>query len=103
LRKDIEDMTDRKAFVNVMEIKRPELDAYSRRRRSSLQLEKNVGFRRVMKKTMNVRWRRAHWNQGTYFGPAWGAQKSPRTEWMKKAGSRCKLTRRYRLWHGRKR
>src|SRR6185312_1176439 len=52
LRKDIEAMTDRKANVYVMEIKRPELDAQLVAEGVALQLEKKVGFRRVMKKTM---------------------------------------------------
>src|SRR5437879_3980625 len=55
LRKDISDMTDRKipeVALNVMEIKRPELDAQLVSEGVALQLEKNIGFRRVMKKTM---------------------------------------------------
>jgi small subunit ribosomal protein S3 len=52
LRKDIELMTDRKAFVNVMEIKRPELDAQLVAEGVAMQLEKMQGFRRVMKKTI---------------------------------------------------
>jgi len=52
LRKDIEAMTDRKAFVNVMEIKRPELDAQLVSEGIALQLERNIGFRRAMKKSI---------------------------------------------------
>src|SRR5688500_20198589 len=52
LRKDIEAMTDRKAFVNVMEIKRPELDSNLVAEGVALQLEKKMGFRRAMKKAL---------------------------------------------------
>src|SRR5438045_9533464 len=52
LRKDIEDMTDRKAFVNVMEIKRPELDPTLVAESVALSLQKNVGFLRPLKQAM---------------------------------------------------
>ena len=52
LRKDLEQMTDRKVDLNVMEIKRPELDAQLVAESVALQLEKKIGFRRAMKKAM---------------------------------------------------
>ncbi|MCX5778569.1 MAG: 30S ribosomal protein S3 [Elusimicrobia bacterium] len=52
LRADIEKMTTRKTFVNVMEIKRPELDAQLTADGIAMQLEKQVSFRRAMKRTI---------------------------------------------------
>ncbi len=45
-------MTTRKTFVNVMEIKRPELDAQLTADGIAMQLEKQVSFRRAMKRTI---------------------------------------------------
>ncbi|MGA2091568.1 MAG: 30S ribosomal protein S3 [Endomicrobiales bacterium] len=52
LRAEIEKMTSRKTFVNVMEIKRPELDAQLTADGIAMQLEKQVSFRRAMKRTI---------------------------------------------------
>lgn len=52
LRAEIEKMTGRKTFVNVMEIKRPELDAQLTADGIAMQLEKQVSFRRAMKRTI---------------------------------------------------
>lgn len=52
LRSDLEEITGRKTFVNVMEIKRPELDAQLVAEGIALQLEKQVSFRRAMKRSI---------------------------------------------------
>lgn len=52
LRNDIEEMTTRKTFVNVMEIKKPELDAQLVAEGIALQLEKQVSYRRAMKRSI---------------------------------------------------
>ena len=83
LRKDIEDMTDRKAFVNVMEIKRPELDAKLVADGVALQLEKNVGFRRVMKKTMERTMAAGALGIKVRISGRLGGAEIARTEWMK--------------------
>ncbi|MCA6070595.1 MAG: 30S ribosomal protein S3, partial [Endomicrobium sp.] len=48
LRKEIESMTAKKTFVNVMEIKRPEIDAQLVAEGIAFQLEKQIAFRRAM-------------------------------------------------------
>jgi len=83
LRKDIEDMTDRKVFVNVMEIKRPELDATLVAEGVALQLEKNVGFRRVMKKTMERTMAAGALGIKVRVSGRLGGAEIARTEWMK--------------------
>ena len=49
---EVEQMTGRKAFVNVMEIKRAEIDAQLAADGIAYQLEKQVAFRRAMKKVI---------------------------------------------------
>src|SRR4051812_37885998 len=83
LRKDIEAMTDRKAFVNVMEIKRPELDANLVAEGVALQLEKNIGFRRVMKKTMERTMAAGALGIKVRVSGRLGGAEIARVEWMK--------------------
>ncbi|MDR0956584.1 MAG: 30S ribosomal protein S3 [Endomicrobium sp.] len=52
LRKEIEFMTTKKTFVNVMEIKNPEIDAQLVAESIAFQLEKQIAFRRAMKKSI---------------------------------------------------
>jgi small subunit ribosomal protein S3 len=52
LRSEIEEITARKTFVNVMEIKRPELDAQLVAEGIALQLEKQVSYHRAMKRSI---------------------------------------------------
>jgi small subunit ribosomal protein S3 len=83
LRKDIEAMTDRKAFVNVMEIKRPEMDSTLVAQGVALQLEKNIGFRRVMKKTMERTMAAGALGIKVRISGRLGGAEIARTEWMK--------------------
>src|SRR5262249_49093655 len=83
VRKDIEDMTDRKAFVNVMEIKRPELDATLVAESVALQLEKNIGFRRAMKKAMERTMAAGALGVKVRVSGRLGGAEIARTEWMK--------------------
>ncbi len=52
LRKDLEKITGRHAAVNIIEIKRPEMDAALVAQGVAEQLEARVGFRRAMKKAV---------------------------------------------------
>jgi small subunit ribosomal protein S3 len=83
LRKDIEQMTDRKAFINVMEIKRPELDAQLVAEGVAAQLEKKVGFRRVMKKTMERTMAAGALGIKVRVSGRLGGAEIARVEWMK--------------------
>jgi len=83
LRKDIETMTDRKAFVNVMEIKRPELDAQLVAEGVAMQLEKQVGFRRAMKKAMERTMAAGALGVKVRVSGRLGGAEIARVEWMK--------------------
>lgn len=52
IRSQIENMTSRKTFINVMEIKDPELDARLVAEAIALQLEKRAAYRRAMRRAM---------------------------------------------------
>jgi len=52
IRKKVEDMTSRKTFINVMEIKDPELDARLVAEAIAMQLEKRIAHRRAMRRAM---------------------------------------------------
>jgi len=83
LRKDIEQMTDRKAFVNVMEIKRPELDAQLVAEGIAMQLEKNIGFRRAMKKAIERTMAAGALGIKVRVSGRLGGAEIARVEWMK--------------------
>ncbi len=52
IRTRIEELTQRKTFINVMEIKSPELDARLVAEAIALQLEKRIAYRRAMRRAM---------------------------------------------------
>jgi len=52
LRKQLEEMTGKQVAVNIVEIKKPELDAQLVAESVAQQLEKRVSFRRAMKQTV---------------------------------------------------
>ena len=54
LRKDLEKLTDHPVAVNIVEIKRPELDATLVAQNVAEQLEARVGFRRAMKRAVTT-------------------------------------------------
>jgi len=53
LRNDLEEMTDQKVFINIIPIKKPELDAQVVAEGIALQLEKKMPYRRVMKRAIS--------------------------------------------------
>ena len=52
LRKELESIIDRRARVNVQEIRQPELDAYLVARNVADQLERRIAFRRAIRQTL---------------------------------------------------
>lgn len=86
LLKDIAAITDRKmpdVKLNVMEIKRPELDAQLVAEGVAMQLEKQVGFRRVMKKTMERTMAAGALGIKVRVSGRLGGAEIARVEWMK--------------------
>ncbi|MCL2390462.1 MAG: 30S ribosomal protein S3 [Endomicrobia bacterium] len=83
LRKEIESMTARKTFVNVMEIKRPETDAQLAAEGIAFQLEKQIAFRRAMKKTMEKAMAAGAQGIKVMVSGRIGGAEIARTEWLK--------------------
>jgi len=52
LRKDLEKMTDKKVHLNIIEIKKPEMDAKLVAESIASQLERRIAFRRAMKQAI---------------------------------------------------
>lgn len=52
LKKDLESMTGKQMYINIQEIRRPELDAQLVAENIALQLERRIAFRRAMKKAV---------------------------------------------------
>lgn len=52
LRKTLEKMTDKKVHLNIIEIKKPELDAFLVAESVASQLERRIAFRRAMKQAV---------------------------------------------------
>jgi small subunit ribosomal protein S3 len=52
LKKDLETMTGKQMYINIQEIRRPELDAQLVAENIALQLERRIAFRRAMKKAV---------------------------------------------------
>jgi small subunit ribosomal protein S3 len=52
LKKELEDLTGKQIYINIMEIRKPEMDAQLVAENIALQLERRVAFRRAMKKSV---------------------------------------------------
>jgi small subunit ribosomal protein S3 len=83
LRAEIEEITQRKTFVNVMEIKRPELDAQLVAEGIAMQLEKQVSFRRAMKRAMEKTMQAGAQGSKIRASGRLGGAEIARREWMK--------------------
>ncbi|GAB1402559.1 30S ribosomal protein S3 [Elusimicrobiota bacterium] len=83
LRMEVEQMTQRKAFVNVMEIKKPEADAQLCADNIAYQLEKQIAFRRAMKKTIEKAMLAGAQGIKIMCAGRLGGAEIARTEWTK--------------------
>ena len=54
LKNDIQKMTNRQIFINILEIRKSEIDAQLVAENIAVQLEKRVAFRRAMKKRVSM-------------------------------------------------
>lgn len=52
LKKDLEVLTGKQVYINIMEVKKPEIEAQLVAENIALQLEKRIAFRRAMKKSV---------------------------------------------------
>ncbi|GHT43013.1 30S ribosomal protein S3 [Endomicrobiia bacterium] len=83
LRKEVESMTAKKAFISVMEIKRPEVDAQLAAENIAFQLERQISFRRAMKKTIEKAMVAGAKGIKVMVAGRLGGAEIARTEWLK--------------------
>jgi small subunit ribosomal protein S3 len=83
LKKEIESMTGKKTFINIMEIKKPELDAQLAAENIAFQLEKQIAFRRTMKKTIERAMIAGAQGVKVMVSGRLGGTEIARTEWLK--------------------
>lgn len=81
LRKTLEAMTGKQVAVNIVEIKKPELDAQLVAEGVAQQLEKRVSFRRAMKQTVGRTMRVGAQGIKISCGGRLGGAEIARTEW----------------------
>jgi small subunit ribosomal protein S3 len=81
LRKAIEAMTGKQVAVNIVEIKKPELDAQLVAENVAQQLEKRTSFRRAMKQTVGRTMRLGAQGIKISCGGRLGGAEIARTEW----------------------
>lgn len=83
LKKELAKLTDKEVFLNIQEIRKPELDAQLVAENVALQLERRIAFRRAMKKTVTTALKfGAKGIRVTCSGRLGGAEMS-RTEWYR--------------------
>ena len=83
IRVEVEQMTGRKTFVNVMEIKRPETDAQLAADNIAYQLEKQIAFRRAMKKVIEKAMAAGAGGIKVMCSGRLGGAEIARSEWLK--------------------
>jgi small subunit ribosomal protein S3 len=83
LKKDLAKLTDKEVFLNIQEIRKPELDAQLVAENVAMQLERRIAFRRAMKKSVTTALKfGAKGIRITCSGRLGGAEMS-RTEWYR--------------------
>ncbi|APG24189.1 MAG: 30S ribosomal protein S3 [Syntrophotalea acetylenica] len=83
LKKDLARLTDKEVFINIQEVRKPEVDAQLVSENVATQLERRVAFRRAMKKSVSMALKfGAQGIKITCSGRLGGAEMS-RTEWYR--------------------
>ena len=83
LKKELAKLTDKEVFINIQEVRKPEIDAQLVAENVALQLERRVAFRRAMKKSVSQSLKfGALGIKITCSGRLGGAEMS-RTEWYR--------------------
>ena len=89
LRKDISRITDSEVHLNIVEVRKPEIDATLVAEGVAQQLERRVAFRRAMKRAVQSAMRLGQKASGSTAAAAWAALKSPAANGTAKAVCRC--------------
>ncbi len=82
LKKVIQEMTKSEATVNVIEVKRPELDAQLVSESIAFQLEKNIAFRRALKRSIERTMQSGAGGIKVMIAGRLGGAEIARTEWL---------------------
>lgn len=82
LKKDVQDMTRSEVTINVIEVKRPELDARLVAESIAFQLEKQVAFRRAMKRAIERTMAAGAGGIKVMIAGRLGGAEIARTEWL---------------------
>jgi len=83
LKKELAKLTDKEIYLNIQEVRKPELDAQLVAENVALQLERRIAFRRAMKKSVTSALKfGAQGSRITCSGRLGGAEMS-RTEWYR--------------------
>ncbi|MDR2665843.1 MAG: 30S ribosomal protein S3 [Endomicrobium sp.] len=83
LKKELEIMTSKKTVINIMEIKKPEVDAQLAAESIAFQLERQIAFRRAMKKTIERAMSAGAQGIKVMVSGRIGGADIARTEWLK--------------------
>jgi small subunit ribosomal protein S3 len=83
LKNELEKFTGRQIYINIKEIKKPELDAQLTAENIALQLEKRVAFRRAMKKSVAAALRLGAQGIKINCAGRLGGGEIARTEWYR--------------------
>ena len=83
LKKELEIMTSKKTVVNIMEIKNPEIDAQIAAESIAFQIERQIAFRRAMKKTIERAMSAGAQGIKVMVSGRIGGADIARTEWLK--------------------
>jgi small subunit ribosomal protein S3 len=83
LKKELETITSKDVIVNVMEIKKPEIDARLAAENVAFQLEKQIAFRRAMKKVIERAMLSGAQGIKIMISGRIGGSDIARTEWIK--------------------
>lgn len=83
LRTDLEEMTDQKVFINIIPIRKPEMDAQVVAAGVALQLEKKMPYRRIMKRAILRAMEGGVGGIKVCVSGRLGGAEIARTEWLK--------------------
>lgn len=83
LKEEISHVTDREAYLNIIEVRRPDLDAQLVAENVALQLERRVAFRRAMKESVSRAMRMGAQGIKIQCAGRLGGGEIARTEWYR--------------------
>src|SRR5574341_1573122 len=83
LKKEVQALTENEVFLNIIEVRRPDLDAQLSAENVALQLERRVAFRRAMKESVSRAMRMGAQGVKIQCAGRLGGNEIARTEWYR--------------------